>query len=77
MVRPVEVFGGVLVLGRIATSDMPAVQANSQMYPTVAHLDALFANVLLWLEILGIFQVFADVHVPLPAAIPQPFSHLL
>ena len=41
----VEVFGRVLVLGRIAAADMPADHAQTQMYPRVADLYTLFADV--------------------------------
>jgi hypothetical protein len=39
-----KVFGGVLVLGRITTTHMPARQTQPQMNPRIAHLDAFFAN---------------------------------
>jgi hypothetical protein len=41
-----KMFGGVLVLGRIAASYFPAYHAHSQMDPGVADLDALFADML-------------------------------
>jgi len=33
VVRRVEVFGGVLVLGRIAAAHMPAFETEAQVYP--------------------------------------------
>jgi len=39
----VKVFGGVLVLGGIATTDMTATQALPQMDPGIAHFQAFLA----------------------------------
>ena len=39
----VKVFGRVLVLGVIAASNMPADQAQAQMNPAIADLQAIFA----------------------------------
>ena len=64
MLYPVEMPGGVLILRRIATSHMATGQADSQMDPTVTHLDALFTNPLRWLQVLGLSYVFADLHIP-------------
>jgi len=33
VVRRVEVFGGVLVLGRIAAANMPTFETEAQVYP--------------------------------------------
>ena len=41
-----KVLRGVLVLRRIAAAHVPADQAHAKMYPAVAHLHALFTNVL-------------------------------
>jgi hypothetical protein len=46
MVIFVEVFGGVLVLRRIATTDTPAGKTKAQMDPCIARLHALFTNML-------------------------------
>jgi hypothetical protein len=40
----VEVFGGVLVLGRIAATDMAADQAQAQVDPGISHLEAFLAT---------------------------------
>jgi hypothetical protein len=45
MLGVMEVLGGVFVLRGIAATHVPANQAQSQMYPGVAHLYALFAGV--------------------------------
>jgi hypothetical protein len=39
-----EVFGGVLVLGRIAAADVTAAQTQPEMHPDIAELDAVFAD---------------------------------
>ena len=36
-------FGGVLVLRRIATADMAARATQTQMHPSVAHGETFFA----------------------------------
>src|SRR5690348_4840200 len=41
-----EVFGGMLVLGRIATAHVTTAQAQAQVDPCVANLHALFAHML-------------------------------
>jgi hypothetical protein len=41
-----EMFGSVVVLGRIAATDIATVGAQAQMYPGVAHLHAIFTDVL-------------------------------
>jgi hypothetical protein len=60
MLGCVEVFRGVLVLGGIAASHMPAGQAQPQMHPRVAHLDALLATSLIRVLELYLIQMFAD-----------------
>jgi hypothetical protein len=40
-----KVFGGVLVLGRVAAADVAADETLPQMDPSVAHLEALLAAV--------------------------------
>jgi hypothetical protein len=44
MLRRVKVLGGVFVLGRIATADVAAFQAQPQMDPGIAHLEAFFTT---------------------------------
>jgi hypothetical protein len=41
--RGVEVFGGVLVFGRVAAADMAAFETQPEMHPDVAHFEAFFA----------------------------------
>jgi hypothetical protein len=45
MLGLVEVLGGVFVLGGIAASDVTALDAQAQVYPRIAGLDAFFADV--------------------------------
>jgi hypothetical protein len=43
MFGPVKMFGRMFVLRRIAASHMAALQAHSQVNPSVTHLQAFFA----------------------------------
>jgi len=43
VLRGVEMFRGVLVLRRIAATDMTAAFAYPKMHPIIAHFQALFA----------------------------------
>jgi hypothetical protein len=45
MFAAVKMFGGVLVLGTIATTDVPAFQAKTQVNPAIARLQAIFTTV--------------------------------
>jgi len=45
MLHFLEVFGRMLVFRRVTTTYVPARQAQAQVYPGVAHLHALFADV--------------------------------
>jgi hypothetical protein len=45
MVRRVEVFGGVLVLGRIAAANVPAFETEAQVYPCISGFQAVLAAV--------------------------------
>ncbi len=40
-----KMLGGMFIFGRIAASHMTALQAHSQVYPSVSNFDAVFANV--------------------------------
>lgn len=42
-----KMLGGVLILRGVATANMSTFKAQSQVHPRVAHLHALFANVLI------------------------------
>jgi hypothetical protein len=55
----VEVLCGVLVLGRIATSHVPARQTESQVHPTVAGFEAVFAALFARMLDLDLIQMLA------------------
>ena len=59
MLAVMEVFGGVLVLGRIAAADVPALHAHAQVNPGVAHLYALRADVGVGAGELDLIEVMA------------------
>jgi hypothetical protein len=59
MLDAMEMFGRVLILRRIATSDVPAGQAQAQMYPGIANLDAVFADVFVRGSDLYLIQMLA------------------
>jgi precorrin-6B methylase 1 len=55
----VEMFGGVLILGRVATAHMPTAEAQAQVYPGVSGLNALLANMLVGFSDFDLVQVGA------------------
>jgi hypothetical protein len=57
VLRFVEMFGGVLVLGRIATTYMSATQAQAQVNPGVASFDTVLAHMLVRLLDLDLVEV--------------------
>src|SRR5689334_12239440 len=57
-----EMFCRVLVLGRIAAADVSAAQAQAQVDPSIAHLQALFAAIGVGLYLVNLIQVGATVH---------------
>jgi hypothetical protein len=61
MLRFLEVFGGVLILGRIAAAHMSAAQAQAQVNPAVACFNAFLANVFVGFLDLDLVQVGAFV----------------
>jgi len=63
MVGFMEVFGRMLVLGGIAASDVSAFQAQPQVDPGVADLNAVFADMLVCAGEFGFFNVSAVIHV--------------
>ena len=42
MLRGVKMFGGVLVLRRIAAADVAAGKTHAQMHPRISDLEAIF-----------------------------------
>jgi hypothetical protein len=59
MLAFVKVFGGVLVLGRVTAANLPALQAEPQMDPSVPHFDTFFAHVLVGAGYLYLVEVHA------------------
>jgi len=68
MFRGVEVFGGVFVLGRVAAAYVAALQAGAQVYPLIAHGDALGTDMRLGRNVVAVGEVFAMRHLGLPVA---------
>jgi len=64
MLRGAEVLGGVFILGRIATTHMPAGKTQAQVNPGVASFHAVFANVLIRFSDLDLVQVRAFICHP-------------
>jgi hypothetical protein len=58
----VKVFRRMLVLGRIAAADVAAIQAEAQMDPSIARLQALFAAVGVGFYFVNLIQVGATIH---------------
>ena len=54
-----KVFGGVLVLGGVAATDMSTDQAQAQMDPSVSHFQAFFATVFAGCPKLDLVQMCA------------------
>jgi hypothetical protein len=58
----VKVFGGVLVLGRIAATDVAATEAQAQVDPFITHLQAFFAAVSMRFDVANLIDVGTTVH---------------
>jgi hypothetical protein len=59
MLRGVKMLRGVLVLGGIAATHVPATQTQPKVHPAVAHLQAFFAAFGFWLYALNLIEVRA------------------
>jgi hypothetical protein len=59
VLRFVEMFGGVLVLGRVAAPHMSADETQAQVNPGITSLDAVFAYMLVRLCDFDLVQVRA------------------
>jgi hypothetical protein len=53
-------FGGVFILRRIATADVPAFQAHPQMHPGVAHFQTFLTALRARLYVSDLIQVCAS-----------------
>jgi hypothetical protein len=67
----VEVLGSVFVLRGVAAADVAATQAQAQVHPGVAHLEALFAAFRFWLDAFDLIEVGASI-----GHAGSPFIHL-
>jgi hypothetical protein len=54
MLGLMKMLGGMLVLGRITASDMPANEAEPKMHPSIAHFQALLTTIRVRLYILDL-----------------------
>jgi hypothetical protein len=68
MPRRVEVLGGVLIPGRIATTDVAADHAQAEVNPSVTHLQALFAAATMRFYFVNLVRVRTWAH-PAPPAV--------
>ena len=59
MVRGVKVLGRVLVFGRVAAADVSAAQAQSEMNPGVADLEAVFASLRTGYDVMDLVEMGA------------------
>jgi hypothetical protein len=62
MLGRVKVFRGMFILGRIATTDVPATQAQTKMHPLIAHLQAFFATTGMRFDVLYLIEMRALSH---------------
>ena len=73
-----EVFGGMLVFRRIATTDVPTAQAQAKMHPAIAHLQALFATLAMRRDFPDLIEMGALSHRFSPGCCTQlPVAALL
>jgi hypothetical protein len=63
MLSVMEVLGGVLVFGGIATADVAALHAQTEMNPAVAHLQTLLADLGVSLDGANLLYVRAVGHL--------------
>jgi hypothetical protein len=57
MLRTMEMFGGVLVFGRVAAADMAARQTQAQMHPFIAALQTFLTPCAGWRNILNLIEM--------------------
>src|SRR6266480_5375566 len=57
-----EVFRGVFVFGRIATTDVPAAQAQAKVHPPIPHFQTLFTTSGTRFDILDLIEMGAVSH---------------
>jgi hypothetical protein len=59
MVRRLKMLGRVLVFGRVTAADMSAAQAQSELNPSVAGLQAIFASLRAGCNVMDLIEVGA------------------
>src|SRR5881396_943265 len=57
-----EVFRGVFIFGRIATTDVPAAQAQAKVHPPIPHFQTLFTTSGARFDILDLIEMGAVSH---------------
>jgi hypothetical protein len=57
----VEMLGGMLIFGGIAAAHVAAEEAEAEMYPGIAHFQALFAAFAFWFDLFNLIEVRANV----------------
>ena len=57
MIRPVKMFRGVFILGRITTADVAATHAEPQVHPGVANFQAIFTTIGTGLNFLNLIEM--------------------
>jgi len=62
----VEMFGGVLVFGRVAAADVAALHAKAQVNPGVARLETFLATFGVWSDFMNVALMRASGHKLLP-----------
>jgi hypothetical protein len=60
MLRCMIMFGGVLIFGAVAAADVTTTEAQAQVYPTIAHLEAFFATGAVRFYVSDLFGVLAS-----------------
>jgi hypothetical protein len=51
------VFGGVFVLRRVATANVPAYLAKPKVHPGITYLQAFFAALRVWRHVLNLIEM--------------------
>jgi hypothetical protein len=52
-----KVFGGMFVLGGVATSYVTATQTQTKMHPAVTHLQAFFTTSCMRLDVFNLIEM--------------------
>ncbi len=62
MLGGVKVLRSVFILGRIATTNVPAAQAQAKVHPPIAHLQTLFTAAGMRFHILNLIEMRTFAH---------------